>query len=57
MCRILPDLLHILFSNTTFCNVLKKTSKEKSKNSIERKYMQYQYNALTLKKNKIHRKI
>ena len=57
MYRILPDLLHMSFSNATFCNVLRNFQKKKSGYSIKRRYFQYQYNALTLKKEKKHKKI
>ena len=57
MCKILSDLLHMSFSNATFCNVLRNLEKKKSGNSIERKYLQHQYIALTLKEDKLHKKI
>ena len=53
MCRILPDLLHTSFSNASFWKCPEKSSKEKNKNSIERKYLQHQYDALTSKKEKV----
>ena len=34
-----------------------KSSKEKNENSIERKYLQHQNVAFTLKKEKIHKKV
>ena len=48
--RILPYLLHMSFSNFSFWKYPENSSKEKNEISIGRKYLQHQYNALTLKK-------
>ena len=48
-------VIHILVILERFAP--EKTSKEKSKTTIERKYLQHQYNALTLNKENIHKKI